>query len=406
MSGRVTIEVSGPGRAIAVKRAEDADAVERLRAEAQVLEGLDHPGVVRLIELGQRDGHLALLTEYVGPRSMATMGPLPVERAAILTVDLARTLADLHTAGVVHGAVRPEHVLVTGDRTVLCGFTPPDEGRTRPDDVAGIGTVLRTCLRPETDEEPIPDRRTWRAPRWHGYRHRALLTLADQATADEPGRRPSARALADAIADVVGPVRERRPLAPAARALAGNVVDLIVLRLRHGHRPRLTLVAFVLAGVGLIAVVTGGWTLATRPDASAAPPAPPITRPAAAPTPPCAAIPRGAFAADTDGDGCDEVVRVGPGWVEVDGARYRVGQPGNDLAVGDWDCDGTATVALLQRGDGAVWTFGSWNPEATVTAEPAGTFAGATALRRRAGPVCDELLVERGDGTVVATFSP
>src|SRR5690606_3377012 len=52
--------------------------------------------------------------------------------------------------------------------------------------------------------EPIPDRRL-RARRWRGRgpEQRGLLNLADLARCDPPERRPTARALATAIADLV-----------------------------------------------------------------------------------------------------------------------------------------------------------------------------------------------------------
>jgi hypothetical protein len=105
-------------------------------------------------------------------------------------------------------------------------------------------------------------------------------------------------------------------------------------------------------------------------------------------------------AADVDGDGCPERVLRGPGWIEVSGTRYRVGRPGDAVELGDWDCDGRDTVALLQRSAGEVWRFATWDPDASITADPAGHFAGATGLDRRRERTCDVLLVRHHDGRV------
>jgi eukaryotic-like serine/threonine-protein kinase len=399
MTGQVTIEVDAALGAVAVKRGD----LRRLEEEAAVLGGLDHPGVVRVVGLDEREGDTVLLTEYVGPRSLATVGVLPAERAAALVADLAHTVADLHALGVVHGAIRPDHVLVEGDRTVLCGFGGPSSGASPPDDVAGIGAVLRGCLAPSTPAEPIPERRALRH-HWQGFRHGALLTLADQATADEPGRRPSARALADAVAGMNGSPRPRRDVTGRARALAGELADLVVVRVGHVRLPRRAALAGALAAVGTVALVTGAWSAVHRPAAEPrqqeGPPAPAPT------TPPCAEPDAGRHLADTDGDGCPEVVRVGPGWIEVGGDRYQVGRPGDAVTVGDWDCDGTATVALLQADGRRVWTFATWDRNAEVAADAVGRFPGATGLRRERGPSCDQLLVQRRDGSTVPAFGP
>jgi hypothetical protein len=104
--------------------------------------------------------------------------------------------------------------------------------------------------------------------------------------------------------------------------------------------------------------------------------------------------------ADLDGDGCPEAVELGAGWIEVDGQRFRVGRPGNALAVGDWDGDGQSTVALLQRGSGRLWTFPTWDPAGAVTDEPAGDFPGAVDLDDRPAGGRDQLLVRLRNGAV------
>jgi hypothetical protein len=113
---------------------------------------------------------------------------------------------------------------------------------------------------------------------------------------------------------------------------------------------------------------------------------------------PTCADPADGASVDVDGDGCPEPVRLGHGWIEVDGRRFRVGRPGNVLAVGDWDGDGAATVALLQRETGDVWRFATWDPDGAVTAEPVGRFPGAVDLDRRVAAGGDVLLVQLRSG--------
>jgi hypothetical protein len=390
----VSIEHGADGTTVASKRATSADAVAAIRAEAERLGTEEHPGLVRLVGVREDDDGPRLLTEYVGPRTMATMGPVTTETAADLVADLATTVADLHVAGFVHGDVRPEHVLVAGDRTVLCSPAAWADDRTPADDVLGIGRCLASLLEPDLDEEPIPDRRPWRRTPWIGYRHRALLTLADQATDEDPRRRPAARALADAVRQAAGGGAEvvdepRRTVFTFAQ----EVVDLVVIRVRHRHpRPRSPRRrVLLLAALGAVVATAGAAGLTSRApttEASAA------SATASPPTTACAGD-----GPDLDGDGCPEAVELGDGWIDVDGRRYRVGRPGNALALGDWDGDGRATVALLQRGTGQVWRFAAWDPDAEVTAEPLGHYPGATDLVTEPLAGHDRLLVRGRDGT-------
>jgi hypothetical protein len=64
--------------------------------------------------------------------------------------------------------------------------------------------------------------------------------------------------------------------------------------------------------------------------------------------------------ADPDGDGCLSPVTIDGGVVEVDGVRYGVGAPGDAIAIGDWDCDGSATVAAVRPTTGEVFVFDGW----------------------------------------------
>jgi hypothetical protein len=380
---------------VACKRATSPESVQLVRDEADRLAAIDHPGVVRFVELRETEDGPELVTEYVGPRTLATCGPVTTDRAARLVADLATTVADLHAQGLVHGALHPEHVLVAGERTVLCGLGPA-AGTSPADDVNGIGTCLRSLLTADVEEEPIPDRRLRRRVTWYGYRHRALLTLADQATAEEPGRRPAARALAHAVDQAAGNALTADDAEGAAPSRIEAVRDLVALRLRRRPRDR----ARVLHPTGRVAllgtvgiVLLGFGVLGARGDGPPGSPEPVPTTLAPVDCPSTSGT-----EADVDGDGCPEAIREGPGWIEVGGSRYRVGQDGDVLELGDWDCDGRDTLALLRPVSGELWRFTAWDPSTAVTAEPAGTFPGATDLVRADGPGCDTLVVVDRDG--------
>ena len=69
---------------------------------------------------------------------------------------------------------------------------------------------------------------------------------------------------------------------------------------------------------------------------------------------------------DINGDGCDDHVRIGiydssgqPA-IATDTRRWLIGQPGDLVAVGDWNCDGLATPALVRPVSGEAFVFVVW----------------------------------------------
>jgi hypothetical protein len=417
------LESDGAGRAILVKTAGAGPDAERLRREAVLLRAASHPGVVELLyERDADDGGVQLVLAVAGARTLADVRT-DLRGVADLVAALATTVADLHDLGFVHGRITPDHVVVdaTG-RPVLCGLAesgPAIEGRRPADDVAALGVLLAGLAEPvhagpDTQWEPIPERRFVRADRWNGYAKRALLTVVDQATAEDPGRRPSARAFAAAVL-AARPEPRRAPL-------ADRDVGAIV---RRAATP-------VAAAVGLGLLVFGVGSLlrpapATNPDpvaAAGAAPAPTsaTTGPSSASTGasttestspdtagglrPLDCAPIDGPAADPDGDGCPSPAQVGDGVVEVDGVRYGVGRPGDLLAVGDWDCDGSATVALVHAGTGEVFVFDGWASGTTAEETASGaTVPGAAELVSvdDDGDGCPALVVvdDHGDRTEV-----
>ena len=73
-----------------------------------------------------------------------------------------------------------------------------------------------------------------------------------------------------------------------------------------------------------------------------------------------------ALVAALDGDGCSEGVVWRDGvLVRPDGSRYRIGRSGDQLVLGDWDCDRRDTAALYRASTGEVFLFTGWAQQAT-----------------------------------------
>jgi serine/threonine-protein kinase len=122
-------------RRVAVKRllaAGEIDeyATQSFVAEAQVIARLDHPNIVRLVELGSFDGALFLVLDFVDGAALDKVlkgGPLSAPTVAYLGREIARALQAVHALcddagtnyGVVHRDVTPSNILLARSGRVL-----------------------------------------------------------------------------------------------------------------------------------------------------------------------------------------------------------------------------------------------------------------------------------------------
>lgn len=121
-------------------------AQERVLREARAAAQLDHPGVVRVYDVVEEQGHPWIIMEVLSGPTLADLirekGPLPVPRVAELGLRLLDALDHAHTKGILHRDVKPANVKVCdGDRVVLTDFgiatTLEDPGATRTGEIIG-----------------------------------------------------------------------------------------------------------------------------------------------------------------------------------------------------------------------------------------------------------------------------
>jgi hypothetical protein len=381
-----TVE-SDAGRPVVVKRA-PGEVGARLRREGERLQRARHPGVVPVVRSGPIDGGWELATGHAG-RPVAALGGLRVPQVAGLVAGVASTLADLHGLDVVHGRVDATHVLVgEHGRPVLCGLGDGEPPARPEDDVAALGALLVDLLEGDDQGEPIPDRR-WRGRRTgSAWDRRALLLLADQASAEPPTRRPTARRLAAAIAETVPGLARIEALSPVAPDAVASIDSIERLRAsaevdeRRSPWPRrapaVALLAAGLVGVGLLRLLgegTEGPRLGAAPAASSTTPSP-----------------------------AERIATPIPGSELTSGGHtYRVGQAGDEVLVDDWDCDGERTPALLRPATGEVFVFPRWAEDGSLSVAPVARVIGAEALvSASVGAACPGLAVRTADGDLVA----
>ena len=100
----------------------DAGLAKRFLAEAGKVGSVTHDGLVQLHESGQHEGVLWCSMEWIDgdtlERLLARDGGVDPMMALLITEKVAEALAVAHATGVVHGDLRPSHVIVMGDGRV------------------------------------------------------------------------------------------------------------------------------------------------------------------------------------------------------------------------------------------------------------------------------------------------
>ena len=109
------------GRTVALKLAPestfaDAAAREMFLEDARAAATLSHPNIATLFDVGEYDGGCYLAYEFASGMTLQrelSGRPASPRRAVELAVQIAEALADAHSAGVLHGDLRPETIFVT-----------------------------------------------------------------------------------------------------------------------------------------------------------------------------------------------------------------------------------------------------------------------------------------------------
>ncbi len=108
------------------ERAGDAGAKSRMLREARAVAAVDHPSIVSVLDVGENDEGVYIVTELVPGetlRSRLASGRIPSESARSIATEIASALAAAHARGIVHRDVKPENVMVTPDgRAKLLDF--------------------------------------------------------------------------------------------------------------------------------------------------------------------------------------------------------------------------------------------------------------------------------------------
>jgi len=279
--------------------AHDPQLRQRFDREARTVGALNHPHICVLYDIGEQDGIAFLVMEYLEGETLASRlsrGPLPPDEVVRYGTEIADALDRAHRHGVIHRDLKPANVMLTRSGAKLLDFglaRPPVEGvfsseTHAPGDtpITAQGVLVGTLqyMAPEQLEARAVDART------DIFALGALLYEMTTGERAFPG---------DSQASIIASILNRQPPAPSTRQpLSPPAVDHIVwralakdpddrwqtardvyLELRTRgivppapahNKPSPT--GWIIAGLGLLAVVAGSLVSSWTRGSSAPPP--------------------------------------------------------------------------------------------------------------------------------------
>jgi serine/threonine-protein kinase len=106
---------------------QDPDMRARFEREARAIAALDHPHICALHDAGEHDGMLYLVMQHLDGETLAarlarTKGPIPLDEALKIAIEIADALDKAHRAGITHRDLKPANIMLTKAGAKLLDF--------------------------------------------------------------------------------------------------------------------------------------------------------------------------------------------------------------------------------------------------------------------------------------------
>lgn len=414
-SGDVSVAVGdwlGAERVAVRFMAMDEHKVQNLRVDAERLAMIGHPNLGLIEDISATAADEVLVATTLAEATLADSPRFATFDDLLAVVDdVAAALDALHKVGLHHGHISATNIMFRGDRTLLGdtglrtfrSHTPRTTGQDhrRQDviDLIGLAGTLTAATEGATGSRRVQSvlavcktmtaaADEYTSPRHHlaAFRRR-LAEISDMPEtaapappmpmprlpmADEPPL-PSGTPRTSSVKFWSRHVDVRTPLVAAAAILLVTAGAALGVRWSSPTGEKTATASADTAQQADAGDATGwlaGVPLESCPSAGAGD----------------AGVPQGSRAVegnvDIDGDGCPEQVAwsairaeltVRPSGADGEVNRFRLGEPGDEFLLGDWDCSGQATPGLYRPSTGETYLFDRWasgTEPATATPGP------------------------------------
>jgi eukaryotic-like serine/threonine-protein kinase len=138
------------------------------RGEAQLIAGLEHPGIIPIHDAGTlADGRAFYVMKVVRGTTLREKPPRTIAEAVRLCVRICEPVAFAHARGIAHRDLKPSNVMIGEFGEVLVmdwgvgvagtpGYMPPEQQAGPSADVYALGTMLKETI--AATGESIPRR--------------------------------------------------------------------------------------------------------------------------------------------------------------------------------------------------------------------------------------------------------
>ncbi len=110
---------------LSTKLVADPGLKQRFEREARSISSLNHPHICHLYDVGSQNGTDFLVMEFVEGQTLAQRlekGPLPLEDALKIAIEIADALDKAHRQGIVHRDLKPGNIMLTKSGAKLMDF--------------------------------------------------------------------------------------------------------------------------------------------------------------------------------------------------------------------------------------------------------------------------------------------
>src|ERR1700688_4292274 len=129
----------------------DPERLSRFQREARMLAALNHTNIATIYGLEQSGGVTCLVMELIPGETLAERvkaGPIPIEEALKIAVQIAQALESAHEKGIIHRDLKPANVKVTPEDKVKVldfGLAKAFEGDSAHEDMSNSPTLSRAA---------------------------------------------------------------------------------------------------------------------------------------------------------------------------------------------------------------------------------------------------------------------